>query len=251
MERDIGVVGTARLELPGQRGGHDGDLVAERGIVVLDDLGVPLHDADELERDDEVGLVLRVTGEVRLARLGVGEEGHAQGGPDAQPELGGGPRGHDDLVRAGRVGHAALQHRDPVRGEVLGVAARAALEGGWRLARNAHGDLPQDLQVAVEADDGHRSLDIGDPGHGLGHLLRVPRARDGGELREHLHVRGVGARQVGREGGLRAAGPGHRGHGDAPHEADEHDQREVPGPAPAESGPEPVRGLAHDRSDQP
>ena len=140
--------------------------------------------------------------------------------------------------------------RHPVRGEVLGVTARAALEGGRRLARDARRAPSQDLQVAVEADDGDRSFDVGDTGRRRRHLLRIPRSRDGGEFREHLHVRRVGARQIGREGGLCAAGPGHRGHGDTPHEADEHDQREVPRPTPTEGGPETVGGLADDRSDQ-
>jgi hypothetical protein len=241
MERNIGVEGTARLEPPCQRGGDHRDLIAERGVVVLDDLGAPLHDADELERDDQVRLVTRVTAEVWLAHLGLGEEGNAQGGANVQSVLGGGASGHDYLVQPGRIGHAAPQHRDPVRGEVLGVAARAALEGGWCLAGNAtRRGVPQDLQGAVKPDDVHRLLDFRDPGHGRSNLLGVPRSRNGVEFCEHLHIRWVGASQVGREGGLRTSSSSHRGEGDAAHEANEHDQREVPGPAPTEGGPEPV-----------
>ena len=56
----------------------------------------------------------------------------------------------------GGVGHAALHDRDPVRRVVRSVGARAALEGGGCLARDSRRTLPQDLQVAVEADDGAR-----------------------------------------------------------------------------------------------
>ena len=40
MQRGVGVVGAARLEPLGQRGGDDRHLVAQRGVVVLDDLGL-------------------------------------------------------------------------------------------------------------------------------------------------------------------------------------------------------------------
>ena len=58
MERDVGVVGAARLELPGQSGGDHRDPVAERGIVVLDDLGAPFDDPHEFEGDDAGGACL-------------------------------------------------------------------------------------------------------------------------------------------------------------------------------------------------
>ncbi len=38
VQRDVGVVGAARLEPPGQRRGDHRHLVAQRGVVVLDDL---------------------------------------------------------------------------------------------------------------------------------------------------------------------------------------------------------------------
>ena len=160
----------------------------------------------------------------------------------------------DMTISSDRAGSAMRPFRTVTRSveKYRGVGARAAFQCGWRLTWNARSTVvPENLQGAVEADDGHRSLDVGDPGHCRIHLLRVPRVRDGTELGEHPQIRWVGARQVGREGGLRAAPPGHRRHGDAAHQADEDDQGEVAGPAPAEGGPEPVPGLAHDRSDQP
>ncbi len=126
----------------------------------------------------------------------------------------------------------------------LGLPSRA---GGASPGTPGHVAVAQNLQGPVEADHVHGTFDTGDPRHGLVDLLREPGLRDRTELGEHLHVRRVGAGQIRGEGRLRAPCAGHRGHGDAAHETDEQHQREVARPAPAESGPEPVGGLAHDR----
>ena len=59
LQRDVGVVGAARLSPPGQRRSEHGQLVSERRVIVLDDLHTVLHDADQFQCDYQVGLVRR------------------------------------------------------------------------------------------------------------------------------------------------------------------------------------------------
>ena len=152
------------------------------------------------------------------------------------------------LVHALGVGHMSGQQGHPVGREVL--AARAAFDARRRFSRDPRDDaLSEHLQGAVEPDDRDCLLHTRDPRHCPVHACRISRPRNGDEVREELHVRRVRAGEVCGEGGLGPACARHGRHGDATHQADEHDEGEITAPAMAEGGPEAVPRFPHDRSD--
>ena len=63
LQRNVGVIGAARLQPPGQRRGDHRQLITQSRVIVLHDLRVKLNDADQPQRDHQVRLVRRIPGE--------------------------------------------------------------------------------------------------------------------------------------------------------------------------------------------
>ena len=249
VQRLVGVEGAAGGQLLRESGRDDRQLVAERLAVVDHDLGGVFDEADESERDDAGGGSLGYPVKPGVTTCAEVKKATRRWEPSCRPREVAAPG--DSMSSSGSRGlaRAARQHGHPVRHEVL--ALRAALEARRRLTGDPRNEaLPEHLQRAVETDDRDSLLHPRDAGDGLVHPRGIPDPRNWFELTEDLCILGVRAGQVGGERGLGAPGPGQGRERDASHQADQHHQREVPGAAPTERGPEAVGGLADDDSDQ-
>jgi len=231
----LGEVGAALGEQPGQRRGEQRTAVALDVGVVLGLFRAVDHAADDLHRDGQVRLD-RTAAEPRRRHLSVREE--AQRRDRADVDRPGGPLGVDHRL----VGRAGLSHPALDDGHLVGREVLAVQTAGQALTARLL------LLVLPGAEHGHVQPFV---------TRHVPHAGQGGDLRDggrvvalaachpvqagqHGQVRRVGARQVGGEGGLGAAGGGDRAHGQAAEQPEQQHEREVAGPALTPRAPEPV-----------
>ena len=241
LQGDIGIAGAACRQPPGQGWSEHAELRPQGGVVVLDDLGARLNDADQLQLERHVGPIGEHTCGYGRAHLGVGVDADGEGRPDMEPVLRGATRRHDELVLDVRVEHPTPDDGGAIDGRVLAV--EAAFEGRRRLAgHGVHGHLGPLGEGGIEPDDVGGALDVGQPSDGTVDPSRVPRSRHGDVLVEGHHVRRVGAGQVDGKGTLGAPGAGHRPHGHSAQDAHHQDDAQVPTPAASERGPEAPPG---------
>ena len=223
--------GAALGEQPGQRRGEQRAAVAlDVGVVLglfraVDDLADHLHHFRQVRLGWPARLHLRVREE---AQRGHGADVHRRRGA---------LRVDHRLVGLAGVSHPALDDGHPVGLEVLAVqtavqalAARLLL---LVLPGAEHGHV-QPFVAGHVPDAGQRG-DLRDHGR-----VVALAARHSVQAGQHGQVGRVGARQVGGERGLGAAGGGHRAHRQAAEQAEQQHEREVPGPALTPRAPEPV-----------
>ena len=160
---------------------------------------------------------------------------------DMHAEETGGAGGHHDLVRPLRVCQPSLRGREAVLREELPVET-AHRDHSLRCAepRGAIGSKRYERRCD-EARHPFHSGQMCD----LGSQRRTWTAVGGGVVHRHAQIRRVGPGQEGRVRRLRPPGAGDRGHGQATHQADEEDEREVSGPPAMKGGTEPVPGKSH------
>ncbi len=149
-----------------------------------------------------------------------------------------GARRGDEFVHSPRIGHATLSHGDLVLVEILAVYAphHADRADQGRLG-DYRGPISAQLEGGQAVVGGFDMCDTRDPRQIFGYVRPV-------ELGE-AQVRGVGALQKDREGGLCAPGGRDRAHPDPTGQRTQHNDGQIAAPAAGESCPEAIPANAN------